>query len=82
MATTARQRAERVADAGLGAGAAADERQLAVIVDEVEAELGALCEVRQVPAQRQAVLARVLGLDRRAARHRLEVLDERPAERP
>ncbi len=64
------------------AGATADERQLAVIVDEVEAELGALREVRQVPAQRHAVLAvDVRGLDRRPARHALEILDERPAER-
>ena len=55
------QRAERIADPRCRAGASADQRQLAVIVDEVEPELGALAQVRQEPAQRGAELAAVVG---------------------
>ncbi len=77
-----RQGADRIAEAGDRAGAAADERQLAVVVDVVEAELGARGEFRQEPAQRRAVLALVVRVDGRPARHGLEVGDQRAAERP
>ncbi len=56
-------------------------RQPAVIVQEVEAELGAVVEVRQIQLEVDAALAAVLGLARLDPVHVLEVRDERTAER-
>ena len=75
------QRAERVADARLGAGLTGDQRQAAVIVQEEQAELRAVVEARRVVLEVEAVLAVVGRLLRGKAVHGLEVGDERPAER-
>ena len=65
--------AEGVAEAGLRAGLPRDHRQTAGVVEEVEPELRAVVQVREIDLQVEAVLA---GVRRRVvgqAIHRLEV---------
>jgi hypothetical protein len=75
-------RAPGVGDAGARAGAAGDQRQPAVVVHEVQAELSAVVEVLGEVLHGKAALP---ALRRRAvgrATHALEIADQRSAERP
>src|SRR5215469_549558 len=73
--------AKGVAEAGLRAGLERYHRQAAGVIEEIEAELGALAEVRQVhlevdaplPAHRRPLVGQ--------ARYRLEIADQRAPER-
>ena len=74
-APTAFSAPKRVADARLRAGLAGDQRQAAVVVQEEQAELGAVVEVRREVLEVEAVLAAVGRPCGRQAVHGLEVGD-------
>ena len=75
------ERAEGIANALLRAGLARNQRQAAVVVQEEQSEFRATDEVRREVLQVDAELALVIGRDRLAAVHRLEIGDVGPAQR-